>query len=98
MASLVSPWQVGGPPPRQDRSLGTGALVEPPGAQQCQAPREQTLQLGLGAPLTRVSPVVLARRDLPADGQSAQRSVLVGPDGALCAPAPAPTGPQLRDR
>src|SRR5690625_6422413 len=98
MASSVSPWQVGGPPPRQDRSLGTGALVEPPGAQQCQAPREQTLQLGLGAALTHVSPVVLARRDLRADGQSDQLSVLVGLDGALCAAAAAPTVPQPRDR
>src|SRR5690625_6492793 len=95
---MVTPWQVGGPPPRQDRSLGTGALVEPPGAQQCQASREQTLELGLGAALTHVSPVVLARRDLRAGGQSDQLSVLVGLYGALCAAAAAPTGTQLRDR
>src|SRR5690625_5964463 len=95
---MVTPWQVGGPPPRQDRSLGTGALVEPPGAQQCQASREQTLELGLGATLTHVSPVVLARRDLRADGQSNQLSDIVVLDGALRAAAAAPTGPQLRDR
>src|SRR5699024_298829 len=72
--------------------------VQLPGAQQLQALGQESFEFGFAAPLGQVRPVILARRDVRRHGQSDQRGILVGLDGAFGAVTAAAARPQRRYR